>query len=273
MTKPKSRTTPEDRSASSTLFVNSLEKGLRVLEAFDDDHPTLGISEIAEVTGMDKSAAQRFSNTLHQLGYLEKSSSTRRYRPSRKLMKFSFTYLRHSHLAAIAVPRMIEAGGKHKTTVNLAEWEGLDIVYTIRIPHVTASYVATVPGRFAPVWRTAAGLCVLSRLPEEEVVEILDQAVFTDLLPTTMASVSEVLEALERARGQGFAITYGQSLAREISVAAPIVDHRGRPVGAIQLPVYTPNWSIEEAHEKLAPLAVEVARSVSGALIAREGRF
>jgi hypothetical protein len=49
------------------LYVGSLEKGFRVLAAFGDDCAALGVTEIALRTGLDKSAAQRFSNTLHQI--------------------------------------------------------------------------------------------------------------------------------------------------------------------------------------------------------------
>ena len=96
---------PEGNTASA-LYVNSLEKGFRVLAAFSEDFPALGVTEIALRTGLDKSAAQRFSNTLHQLGFLEKDSATRRYRPARKLMEMAYTYLRHSALGAAAMPHL-----------------------------------------------------------------------------------------------------------------------------------------------------------------------
>ena len=49
----------------NTLFVGSLEKGMRVLAAFDHNHTAMGLTELAERTGLEKSAAQRLSNTLH----------------------------------------------------------------------------------------------------------------------------------------------------------------------------------------------------------------
>ena len=57
------------RDQAGTLFVSSLEKGFRVLEAFREAPGDLGITEVALRTGLDKSAAQRFTNTLYQLGY------------------------------------------------------------------------------------------------------------------------------------------------------------------------------------------------------------
>ena len=92
-------------SKQDTLFVASLEKGLRVLNAFRTHRQSLGITDIAQATNLDKSAAQRFTNTLHRLGYLEKDEQTRRYRPAIALMDFSYTYLQQDRLAEIAVAR------------------------------------------------------------------------------------------------------------------------------------------------------------------------
>ena len=57
------------------LLVQSVEKAFRVLRAFDGSRPTLSLSQIAEETGLDISAAQRFTYTLTKLGYLTKSSA------------------------------------------------------------------------------------------------------------------------------------------------------------------------------------------------------
>ena len=64
--------------ARDTLLVQSVEKALRVLQAFDGGTRFLGLTEIAARCGVDKSAAQRFAHTLHLAGYLEKCPDTRR---------------------------------------------------------------------------------------------------------------------------------------------------------------------------------------------------
>ena len=61
-----------DDPAQSPLFNSSLEKGLAVIRSFSASHRHMNLPEIAEVTGMTKSAAQRFTFTLEALGYLRK---------------------------------------------------------------------------------------------------------------------------------------------------------------------------------------------------------
>ncbi len=258
---------------SSALYVGSLEKGFRVLAAFSDDFPSLGVTEIALRTGLDKSAAQRFSNTLHQLGFLEKDPVTRRYRPARKLMELGYTYLRHSALGAVAMPRLIEAGSVYSTTMNLAERDDTDMIYTVRIPHQKAAYAATVPGRRVPAFCTATGQAVLSRLNDDEVAQIIERSNLVKRMPDTIIDIDKIHAAITRTRKQGFAITYEQLLPREIGAAAPIVDYRGRPHCRRAYSAYTPGWSVAKARDKLGPLAIETRRRHFRRLVASEQEY
>jgi len=69
----------EDRptaDATSPLFVQSVEKAMKVLTAFDGSKRQLSLSEIAALTDLDNSAAQRFTYTLAMLGYLVKDGAS-----------------------------------------------------------------------------------------------------------------------------------------------------------------------------------------------------
>ena len=51
-------------------FVYALEKGLAVLEAFNNRNSALGLTEIAKITHMNLSSTTRYLRTLTDLGYL-----------------------------------------------------------------------------------------------------------------------------------------------------------------------------------------------------------
>ncbi len=44
-----------DKARQSSLFVGSLEKGLQILRVFDRERRDMGLSEIVEASGLDKS--------------------------------------------------------------------------------------------------------------------------------------------------------------------------------------------------------------------------
>jgi len=256
---------------SDTLFVNSIEKGFCILNAFSKGQKEFGLrdlslKDISKLTGLDKSAVQRFTNTFVILGYLEKDPHSRRYSPANRLVDFYYTYLISNRIAEIAMPRMIEASKVYDTTVNLCELSGTDLSYIIRIPHEKSSYRATVPGRRLPAFFTAGGMAILSGMAPEQAQRILDA---TDLKPATKWTItdrSKINARLEQARKNGYDVGIQQSLPQEISTAAPVLDSDGKTIAAIQIPVYMPRWTYEQVMEKIVPLAVETARMVSGSL-------
>ena len=52
-------------------LIEGLGKGLRVIEAFDDDHPRLTPSEAAERAGLTRTAARRYLLSLMHFGYAD----------------------------------------------------------------------------------------------------------------------------------------------------------------------------------------------------------
>ena len=49
-------------------FVQSFQRGLEVIRAFDGEHPTMTLSEVARAPGLAWAAARRFLLTLVELG-------------------------------------------------------------------------------------------------------------------------------------------------------------------------------------------------------------
>lgn len=257
------------RSRSDTLFVGSVEKGFAVLHAFRTGRRELGLrdlslSQISEITGFDKSASQRFTNTLVELGYLEKDPRTRRYRPALGLIEFYYTYMVSNRLAEIAMPRLIEASKVHGTTVNLCEPVGPDIIYTIRVPHQKAFFRATIPGRRMPAFCTAPGLVILANRTDEEAEAILAASDMEPITEWTITDPKKVRKRIEQARRDGYCIGVQQSLPHEISTAAPVLDSEGRAFAAVQVPVYMPEWTTAMVKDKIIPLVLETARAISG---------
>ena len=62
---------------TDTLYIQSLAKGMRVLECFADHPSPLSLNDIATFCDMDRSAAQRMAYTLVSLGYLERGGNGR----------------------------------------------------------------------------------------------------------------------------------------------------------------------------------------------------
>lgn len=247
----------------STLFVGSLDKGLAVLRAFDRERRQMGLFEIVERTGLDKSAAQRFTHTLHALGYLAKDPSTKKYALSPKVLELGVAYLHAHTLLERAMPLLYEANRKCDETLNLSELLDTEVVYVARVPSRQVISVDIVLGMRIPAYACAAGRAILASLPQAEAEAVLARSDLVKITPKTLATKREVLDELARVRQNGYAFAPEQCYLGEYSAAVPILDGRGHPVAAINVSVPTSRWSENEFLAKLVPIVVETGNAIS----------
>ena len=88
----------------SADFVQSLERGLAVIRAFDRTHPELTLSEVAAATGVTRAAARRFLLTLVDLGYVR--SDGRFFSLSPRVLELGYAYLSGLSLPELAEPHL-----------------------------------------------------------------------------------------------------------------------------------------------------------------------
>jgi len=244
------------------LFVASVEKGFKVLHAVAEAGRPLGLAEIARLTGLDKSAAQRFAATLHTLGYLRKDPD-RRFTLASSMLDFTFQYLRGHPVVSAALPHLIDAGQQCHETINLSERDGAELVYIARIPTRRTELYAMLIGRRMPVYCTAGGRVMLSHMSPAEAIQVIDAADRPMLTPHTIADRDQILELIAQARTDGFSIADQECMIGQIAVAAAVIGERGEPVAAVHCSVSTASWTVERARAELAPLVMETARLAS----------
>ncbi|MEO3428314.1 IclR family transcriptional regulator C-terminal domain-containing protein [Pelagibius sp. CAU 1746] len=252
--------------ARDPLFVESLAKGLAVLEAFYDESDSLGLSEIAAKTGLGKSAAQRFCHTLGKLGLLEKDERSRRLRPSRRLLDFSFMFLHGNPLVAIATPFVVRLHEEVGEATNFALPIDTDVMYVIRLPSPDSPVPNPAIGGRAPMFCTASGRAYLSALDAAAAMALIDASDRKSLTPRTITDREAILQRVAEGRESGYTLADQECITGELTVAAPVRGRDSMPMGAINICVSTPTWSIAQVRSKLAPKVTRAALDISRAL-------
>lgn len=243
----------EPTRRGDALFVGSLEKGLRVLNAFLTGEPHLGLSDICRLTSLDKSAAQRCAHTLMVLGYLEKDARTRRYHPSVRMLDWSVAYMRADPLIQIAGPHLVNLHDETRQAVNLSRLVDTDVSYVIRIPARRARLLSPIVGERVPAFCTASGRAILSGRPDDDVAAILDRSQLLPFTERTICDRAEILARIAAARRVGYTIAEEECLPGELTIAAPILNAEGRSIGGLNMSMTTRDWTPERMRAELAP--------------------
>jgi PcaR/PcaU/PobR family beta-ketoadipate pathway transcriptional regulator len=256
----KSQATTETRSS---LFVGSTEKAFQVLHAFDGPKRHMTLADIARASGLDRSATQRLVYTLETLGYLRRIPDTRNYGLTPKVLQFSYNYVRANELIDKASPYLLDISRTLGETTNLQELDGHEIVFVARFPGHHLVNVDIAVGSRLPAYFTASGTAILSRLSEEQRGEILAQTRLEPITPYTEVDPEKLLERVRRVAEKGYAIIVNETVLGDISVAAPVIDHRGLAVAAINIAVPTTRWTVARVEAELAPHVQVAATSIS----------
>lgn len=254
-----------------TLTLSSLERAFRVLEAFGTASSDLSAAEIAELTGFDKSAVQRFTHTLLQLGYLERHPKTRRFRLGKKTLDLTFHFLRLNPLVETATPALVELRRACGERVNLSLFDDTSIVYVIRQQSKREFFYSSLIGRRMPTFCTAGGRAILARLPPQEAAEIVGRSDLTPLTAKTITDPAAILQRVSQARADGFALAVEESSVGELTLGVALLDADGLPTAAIHIGASLGEWNPVDFAQRMAPLAIETARNLSHARTAHRG--
>ena len=155
-----------------TDFVQSLQRGLAVIRAFDADHPTLTLSDVARATGLARAAARRFLLTLVDLGYIRVEG--RQFRLSPQVLELGRAFLSSLRVPEIALPHLRDATDELHESSSLAILDGTDIVYVAHAPAKRILSITIDIGTRDPAFATSLGRVLLAGQTDEWLDTYLD---------------------------------------------------------------------------------------------------
>ncbi|MCY8234471.1 IclR family transcriptional regulator [Priestia endophytica] len=242
---------------------NALTRGLEIIKLFNEEQPSLSLSEIAKHLGVSRTVPYRLLFTLQNLGYLAQDENTKRYSLTPKVLELGFSYLNSLKFPEIAQPYMETLRDEIGASCHLSILDGQEVVYVGSAPIRGISVVNVNIGLRLPAHATANGKLLLAYEPKERVTEmfhISNLTPYTDKTPTVPGELQQHLESI---RQKGYAITSGEFLPDIYSVAAPIFDRTGKVVAALNV-VAVESVYQEDFIDKVAlPKLLEVAHLLS----------
>lgn len=246
------------------LFVRAAARAMAVMSVFEHTNKPLSLNEIAELSGLDRSAAQRMVHTLQSLDMIVRDDSDRGYLPGKRVLSMAYSYLRLNPVMQRATPILLELRRRARERVDLSLWDDTRLIYALRMPSKNEVFTATLVGNSVPVYCTAGGVAVLSRLSDVQIADIFERSPRVPYTPETFTTLDEVMGAVHEARLNGHAMMTGQLLRHEISMAVPILDVDGRPVGALHLAGSREEHDRESFAAQFAALLDAAGRGISG---------
>jgi IclR family pca regulon transcriptional regulator len=254
----------EGKPARGPDFVQSLERGLAVIRAFDADHRELGLSDVARATGLTRAAARRFLLTLVELGYVRFEGGRFSLRP--RVLELGFAYLSSLSLPEVAQPHMERLVAQINESSSVSVLDDTDVVYVVRVPTRRIMSITLAVGTRLPAHATSMGRVLLAGLEPAELEERLARIELAPLTPSTITDAGALRRVLEAVRRDGFAMV-DQELEEGLrSAAVPIRDASGAVTAALNVSVHASRASMEALRRDFLPPAQEAAAAIEAEL-------
>lgn len=247
--------------ANGRDYIQSLERGLAVLLAFDAEHPAPAPAQIATSTGLSRPAVRRILLTLQRLGYVDTRDG--RWTLTPRVLSIGQRYAASHALIEIAQQHMVRLAEQLQESTSLGALDDTEVVYIARVPIRRVLNVHATPGTRVPVHATSLGRVLLAWAPSQNVDRIIREAGMPQLTPHTITDPAQLRQVLHTVRHQGWSMVVDEREEGLISVSAPIRDHNGQVIAALATSTSTGRSTPDTVRRDFVPLLQQTATCIS----------
>lgn len=223
-------------------------------------HQPIGVSELARISEIPKSTAQRALLALRKTGWIALSENDRALwvLTTRAMITCGRPTRLQADLRDLALPVMEDLRRASEETVHLTVRYRNQLVLLERLDGIKPVRYFFSYGGVAALHASASGKAVLARMSAQELDAFLARPLLGQT-PTTIVDPDELRADLNEVRRLGYATSNGGLVADVNAIGAAILDLAGRPVAAL---------SISAPADRLTPESV----STYGALVSDAAR-
>ena len=219
---------------SASASVGVISKVLRILETLQNSSVGLGLKEICDDTGINKSTAYRFLRHLERESYLLRTE-TGTYLIGPRLTRMSACASRSATLQAAARPILSDLWRSTQETVNLGVMDQGTLLYVDVMESPHEFRLVSRIGTRRSLHVAAMGKVLTAFLPPSEYERVLNGIVFQQVTPKTIANIDQLRAELDKIRRHGYAVDNEEALLGCRCVSAPILNDDRVAIGALSV--------------------------------------
>jgi IclR family transcriptional regulator, pca regulon regulatory protein len=241
-------------------LIAGLGRGLRVIEAFDDEHPRMTVSEVALRTDIPRTAARRYLLSLCHFGYVQ--TDGKHFWLTPRVLRLGQSYLGAARLPRIVQPFIQRLSMLTGETVNVSVLDGHEVVYIARSNSPRVVSIGFHSGARVPAHVVTPGVVMLTRLSDEALAAWVDAHTFSVFTTHTTCDAATFVDWVRKARRLDHWVTVQLLDPGLMGVAVPLVDRHGHCQGALGMTLQVQTWSIQAVEDRLLPALRETAMAL-----------
>jgi IclR family pca regulon transcriptional regulator len=237
-------------------LIAGLDKGLQVIEAFDQERPRLTITEVAGRTSLTRAAARRYLITLVHLGYAQQHDKLFSLTP--KVLRLGQSYLHSARLPRIVQPLLYRLAYALGEAASAGVLEGDDLVCVAAASAGRVVSATLQPGTRVPAWCTANGRVLLAGLAPPLAAAWLERVRLEARTEFSIVDKARLRLEIDRARAQGYAVVDQEMELGLRTIAVPLRNFRGDTVAAMNISLHATRMPQGDIVERCLPSLLKI---------------
>jgi len=251
-------------SGLSPNFVQSLARGLSVIEAMGSQSKPMTLSEVAAVTSLSRAAVRRLLLTLQELGYV--SADGRLFFLTAHVLGLGYAYLASLPLTQVVMRHMEAVVEEVHESCSVSVLDRSEIVYVARVPTKRIMAANLGVGARLPAYATSMGRVLLAALGPRELDAYFARAQLVARTTRTVTREAELRRILAQVARQRWALVDQELEDGVRSVAVPLHDRAGHVVAAMNVSAHATRTSRAQLQKHILPHLQAAAGAVDASL-------
>jgi len=261
-TNPPRRGRMPNRPGAPVGQVQSLTRGLSILEALADAEGGLTLTDLAHRVELPASTAHRLLATPEKMGYVYQAGDLGLWYVGLQAFTVGSTFLANRDFVAQShayMRRLMEQSGE---TANLAILDGTEAVFIAQVQCHEMMRTLVKLGSRVPLHASGVGKAIFAALPDEQIDAILKVMGLPRITENTIVVPETMWSALRVIRQRGYSFDDEEHARSTRCVAATIFDEHAEPLGAISLAGPSARLS-DERIRQLGPIVAHTAEELT----------
>jgi IclR family acetate operon transcriptional repressor len=226
-------------------LINSVIKSYKILKLFEKkNHQTF--SEINEQLKMPVATLYRFMATLIKCGMLDLDHKTKSYSFGPSIIRWGSIAVDSIDIIKIAHPFMEDLKQKTNETISLFVRSGFYKICVAKAESDLSVRFSAKIGELSYLHGGASGTVLMTGMSKAE-IDALEAAVgFPKLTEKTIVERDKINRVIEKAKKDGYCVSYQERREDTAGVGVPIFDHYGKIAACLNISLPASRFAVEK---------------------------
>lgn len=249
----------------ATDFVESLDRGLRLLQCFGTQAGPQTLSDLARAADLPRATARRMLFTLQRGGYV--AGDGKLFALTSHVLTLAASFLRSSPLVTVLQPVLDRLALAANEISSLAVLDGDEVVFVARGSPARMFSGGLEIGYRLPAFCTSVGRAMLGQLDDTDLAARLARMTRAPLTPQSMTDPKALFAAIAADRARGYSLVDREAEPHFRSISVPVRRYDGVIVAAINMGAHVDRVPAQELIDRFLPLLREAAADVQSQLL------